>query len=101
MRGSNRLVLLSPEAEQDLLSIWHFGAAEWSPEQADRHVRDLDDMFERLRDDPKLGHKRDELIAGLRSISIKPHLIFYTQTPQTISIVRVLHQRFDTIMHFS
>ena len=56
-------------------------------------------MFERLRDDPKLGHKRDALIAGLRSIPVKPHLIFYTQTPQAISIVRVLHQRFDTTMH--
>lgn len=100
MRGSNRLVLLSPEAEQDVLSIWNFGAVEWSPERADRHLREIDDMFERLRDDPKLGHKRDDLIAGLRSIPVNPHLIFYTQTPRAISIVRVLHQRFDTTIHF-
>jgi plasmid stabilization system protein ParE len=59
--------MLSPEAADDLLSIWHFGAREWSPEQADRHLRDLDDTFERLRDDPKLGHKRDDLIPSLRS----------------------------------
>jgi toxin ParE1/3/4 len=100
MRGSNRLVLLSPEAEQDVLSIWIFGAVEWSPERADRHLRDIDNLFERLRDDPKLGHKRDELIAGLRSILVRPHLIFYTQTPQAIRIARVLHQRVDTTMHF-
>lgn len=100
MRDNNRLVLLSPEAESDLLSIWNFGAVEWSPEQADRHLRAIDDMFERLRDEPKLGHKRDELIVGVRSIPVLPHLIFYAQTPQAITIVRVLHQRFDTTMHF-
>jgi toxin ParE1/3/4 len=100
MRGNDHLVLLSPEAEKDLLSIWHFGAGEWSAAQADRHLRDLDDMFERLREEPKLGHKRDELIEKLRSIPVMPHVIFYTQTPHAISIVRVLHQRFDTIMHF-
>ena len=100
MRDNSRVVLLSPEAEEDLLSIWNFGAIEWSPEQADRHLRDIDNMFERLRDDPKLGHKRDELIAGVRSIPVQPHLIFYTQTPQAITIARVLHQRFDTTMHF-
>ena len=93
-------MLLSPEAENDVLSIWHFGAVEWSPEQADRHLRNIDDMFERLRDDPKLGHKRDELIAGLYSIPVNPHLIFYKQTPQAITVVRVLHQRFDTTIHF-
>jgi toxin ParE1/3/4 len=81
-------------------SIWHFGTGEWSAEQADRHLRDIDHMFERLREEPKLGHKRDELIAGVRSIPVQPHLIFYFQTPQAISIVRVLHQRFDTTMHF-
>jgi len=100
MSSNNRLVILSPEAAEDLLSIWHYGALEWSPERADRHLRDFDDMFERLRDDPKLGHKRDDLIPKLRSIVMIPHLIFYLQTPQTISIVRVLHQRFDTAMHF-
>ena len=91
MSANNRPVILSPEAAEDLLSIWHFGAIEWSPERADRHLRDIDDMFERLRDDPKLGHKRDELIADVRSIPVLPHLISYTQTPQAITIVRLFH----------
>lgn len=69
MSSDNRVVVLSQESEEDLLvDIWHFGANEWSPEQADRHLRDLDDMFERLRENPKLGHKRDELIADQLSL---------------------------------
>jgi toxin ParE1/3/4 len=73
-----------------LIFIWHFGALEWSSEQADRHLRDIDDMFERLREDPKLGHKRDDLIPNLRSILVRPHLIFYRQTPQRIKAQIVL-----------
>jgi toxin ParE1/3/4 len=100
MSGNNRLVGLSSEAEEDLLDIWHFGANEWSPEQADRHLRDLDDMFERLRENPKLGHNRDDLIAGLRSTFVRPHLVFYRHSPQGIDVVRILHERFDTTMYF-
>jgi plasmid stabilization system protein ParE len=57
-------------------------------------------MCDRLRDDPKLGHKRDDLIHGLYSIYIRPHLIFYEISGGTISIVRVLHERFDMAVRF-
>src|SRR5882672_72358 len=100
MSNNNCRLLWSPQAQEDLLSIWHFGAREWSPEQADRHLRDIEDMTDRLRDDPKLGHKRDDLIRGLRSILIRPHLIFYQLSAGTVTIVRVLHQRFDTETRF-
>jgi toxin ParE1/3/4 len=100
MSGNSVRIVLSPEAADDVLSIWLVGAREWSPEQADRHLRDINEMFERLLEQPKLGHKRDDLIRGLRSVVVRPHLIFYLQTLQTIGIVRVLHQRFDTTMQF-
>jgi plasmid stabilization system protein ParE len=41
MNETNRKVFRSPDAQEDLLSIWHFGAEKWSPEQADRHMRDI------------------------------------------------------------
>ena len=100
MSETNRKVFRSPEAQEDLLDIWHFGANEWSPEQADRHLREIDDMCDRLCHDPKLGHKRDDLIPGLYSIYIRPHLIFYEISPVAISIVRVLHERFDITVRF-
>jgi toxin ParE1/3/4 len=100
MSETNRGVFRSPEAQEDLLDIWRFGANEWSPEQADRHLRDIDDMCDRLRDDPKLGHKRDDLISGLRSMYVRPHLVFYRITAGTVTIVRVLHECFDVAMYF-
>jgi toxin ParE1/3/4 len=100
MSETNRKVFRSPEAQEDLLSIWHFGANEWSSEQADRHLRDIENMCDRLREDPKLGHKRDDLIPGLRSTYIRPHLIFYQISDGAVTIVRVLHQRFDIAVRF-
>jgi toxin ParE1/3/4 len=100
MSENNRKILRSPEAQEDLLSIWQFGADEWSPEQADEHLRDIEDMCDRLRVHPELGRKRDALIVGLYSIPVSPHIIFYQQSPKAITIVRVLHEALDTPQHF-
>ena len=100
MSDTNRKIFRSPEAQEDLLSIWLFGADEWSPEQADEHLRDIEDMCDRLRVHPELGRKRDELIVGLYSIPINPHVIFYLQSSKAITIVRVLHEALDTPQHF-
>jgi toxin ParE1/3/4 len=100
MSDNSRTLGLSTDAQEDLLDIWHFGANEWSSEQADRHLRDLDEMFERLRETPSLGHKRDELGAGLRSAFVRPHLIFYRYSSKQVDIIRILHQRSDTNMYF-
>lgn len=90
-------LVVSPEADDDLLSIWRRGADEWSPEQADWHLYEIAEACERLLDDPLLGRARDELIPGIRSISVRPHVVFYwvSHKDSAIEIVRVLHQRED------
>ena len=95
MTGSSRQIFRSNDAEGDLLAIWQFGAEEWSPEMADRHVREVDHICGRLLDQPELGRKRDDLIPGIRSFLVRPHVVFYKQTSAGIILVRVLHQRFD------
>jgi toxin ParE1/3/4 len=100
MSDHSRQGFRSPEAQEDLLSIWQFGADQWSPDQADEHLRDIEDVCDRLRVHPELGRKRDELIVGLYSIPISPHVVFYQQSPKTITIVRVLHEALDTPQHF-
>jgi toxin ParE1/3/4 len=98
--SNSRQVFRSPEAQEDLLSIWQFGADKWSPDQADEHLRDIEVMCDRLRVHPELGRKRDELIVGLYSIPISPHVIFYRQSPKAITIVRVLPDSVDVPQHF-
>ena len=64
--GSKRL-FRSKEVDEDLVSIWLFGADEWSPELADRHLHNIGALCGRLLDNPELGHKRDDLLPGVRS----------------------------------
>ena len=100
MGKPKRRLVWSAEAEADLLSIWRYAAEEWSPTVADEHERTLWRACERLLEKHELGRSRDELIVGLRSILVDPHVVFYRTSPIAIEIVRVVHQREDTEMIF-
>ena len=67
----------SPEAETDLLTIWRWGAAHFSPETADAHLRDIHRAASNLTEFPEVGVARDQLVAGIRSIVVYPTVIFY------------------------
>jgi toxin ParE1/3/4 len=98
--GKRRLVW-SRDAEDDLLSIWRYGAEEWSPTAADDHERAIGRSCLRLVSHPDLGKSRDELFVGMRSIPIDPHVVFYKVSSDAIEVVRVIHQREDIESIFS
>ena len=56
--NSHRL-MWSADANEDLMSIWQFGAEEWSEEIADRHLFEIEHMCGRLIETPMLGKPRD------------------------------------------
>lgn len=91
----------SPVAQEDLISIWHYGARVWSPSGADEHERKLWAACRRLLVNHELGRTREELGAGMRSLPVHPHVVFYRIAPDAIEVVRVLHQHEDvtTIFH--
>lgn len=91
MAESSRRLIWSRDAEDDLLSIWRYGAEEWSPSLADDHERAVWRASLRLLELPHLGRSRDELITGLRSTLVDPHVIFYNVTSDAIEIIRVVH----------
>ena len=91
----------SVDAEDDLLSVWRYGSEEWSADAADAHMRLVMHACARLMENPELGRKRDELISGLRSFVIDPHVVFYRLSGGAVEIVRVVHQREDIETMFS
>jgi toxin ParE1/3/4 len=95
MVRSERRVVWSDDSEEDLLSIWRYGADEWSPIAADDHLRDIETTSRMLLEVPNLGKSRDELLRGVRSITADPHIIYYRISTQGIEVLRVLHQRED------
>jgi toxin ParE1/3/4 len=97
----DRHLVWSPQAERDLLDIWQFGAIEWSPAVADKHNRTLWRACQRLTENSQLGRSRQELMNGVHSIAVVPHVVFYRSSSSAIEIIRVLHQSEDveTIFH--
>ncbi len=77
-------LLISPEAESDLLGIWHYIF----------HESIIDGIFLVARH-PFAGRLRNELRAGLRSFPIRSYVLFYRIDGENINILRVLHGQRD------
>jgi toxin ParE1/3/4 len=94
--GGDRLRLIwSADANEDLISIWQYGVEEWSEEIAEKHLFEIEHMCGRLIETPMLGKLRDEIIAGMKSIAVRPHVVFYHLSKGAVEVVRILHQRSD------
>jgi toxin ParE1/3/4 len=93
MRRPNFRIVLSPESEADLLAIWHWGAARFSPDIADAHLRDIQKSVAALRTTPFLAKSRDDLLPGVRAFVVYPTVVFYRVAEETVDIVRVIDGR--------
>jgi toxin ParE1/3/4 len=101
MATLRRPALWSPEAEQDLIEIWIYLAREASTAVADGQLRDIDRTRERLEEWPHSGRMRDELLPGLRSVAVRPNVVFYRVRGEQVEIVRVIDGRRDIDTIFS
>jgi toxin ParE1/3/4 len=91
----------SPEAETDLLTIWRWGAAHFSADTADTHLRDIQHAARNLLEFPNVGVKRDQIVPGIRSVVVYPTVIFYRVSGASIDIVRVVDGRRNLAAFFS
>ena len=83
-------VYVSPEAESDLADIWSYIAG-WDEDAADAVIARIRSINDQLSKYPYLGRSRDELTTDLRSMSVKPYIVYYRVCDDAIEIVRVLH----------
>ena len=90
---------VSFEAENDLLSIWLYIAAD-QPINADRFLDKLLVAIERLAEFPWLGVEREELANGVRSFYVDRYVIYYVVSDASLSIVRVLSADMDSQQYF-
>jgi toxin ParE1/3/4 len=94
-----RKIHVSVLAESDLIGVWQYSFEEWGADQADRYLDELDSNIKLLADNLDLGIKRDFVSDGYRVLFVASHAVYYTVTPSTIHIVRVLHGRMDPERH--
>ncbi|WP_103063423.1 type II toxin-antitoxin system RelE/ParE family toxin [Actinomyces qiguomingii] len=90
---------LTPAARRDLSAIWDYTEERWGPLQAETYVRKLQAGLERLADDPRRGHARDEVRPGFLSYPVGRHVIFYMEQADGVDVIRVLPQRVDPARH--
>jgi toxin ParE1/3/4 len=88
-------LIWSPEARGDLSDIWDYYAKNAGRDRADNRVREISDAARLLETHPFAGRARDEIRPGLRSISVRPYVVFYRIRDDIAEIVRILHGRRD------
>lgn len=88
-------IVWSPAAERDLIDIWAYYARVASPELADNLLREIDRVGRSMGESPLLSRDRSELATGLRSVVVRPHVIFFRVSASAVQIARVLHGRRD------
>jgi toxin ParE1/3/4 len=86
-------------AESDLIDIWLYTFEQWGPDQADRYLDELDKGIRSLARNPDIGATRDYVREGYRVLFLNSHAVYYTVTPSSIQIVRVLHGQMDPDRH--
>lgn len=90
---------LSDQADADFTAIYLYTLVEFGATQADSYMEDLEAVFKRLCDFPKLGRSCDEIIDGSRRHEHGEHTIFYREIGTDILIGRILHKRMDPHLH--
>lgn len=86
---------LSHEADQDIESIYDYSVTEFGLDQAAAYLSRIHEHCTHLQNHPELGRARPEIRAGLYSLPIDRHIIFYRPTQPRVRIVRILHASRD------
>jgi toxin ParE1/3/4 len=94
-------IIWSPEALNDIDHLWDYYARVAGRATADKIIREIAKAATAIDDFPLAGRAREEIRAGLRSLTATPHIVFYRLTNDRPEIVRVLDGRRDIEEIFS
>ena len=84
---------LSPQAESDIETILQYTRQKHGVEQEDSYFEALKAALHTIRDNPHLGHKREDLDPKDRAYKVKKHVIVYAVGTELVSVYRILHGR--------
>ena len=92
-------IFVLEKARRDISQTFSYLAAR-NQAAADNFIQAIDKKFEHLARFPFIGRERNGLAAGLHSLVVGTHLIFYVVEPQRISVLRVIDGRVDVDEEF-
>jgi toxin ParE1/3/4 len=88
-------VFWSPQSKRDLREVWRYYQRVASAELADRLLREIAEAGQRLSREAVMWRRRDEVWQGLRSVPVRPYMIFYRVNEDVVEIVRIIHEQRD------
>jgi toxin ParE1/3/4 len=92
---------LTIKAKSDLKDIAVFTSRRWGREQRNIYLKQFDESFWLLAENPDIGKTCDEIRDGYRKFPQGSHVIFYQQIgSQNIQIIRILHKSMDVNLMF-
>ncbi|GAA0345574.1 type II toxin-antitoxin system RelE/ParE family toxin [Bowmanella denitrificans] len=92
-------LVIAPAAKSDIKEIYQYGVQHWGQAQSDRYLENIKEQIWLLTEQPLIGVERPELFAGVRSLPVESHTLFYRVVDGRIEIIRTLHGRQDPNRH--
>lgn len=90
--GSYRL---RPEARNDLDRIWEFTSENWGHVQAKYYLGAIEQACSLIASNPHIGRAAGEILAGLRVLIVKEHMLCYFIDDNHVDVARILHKRMN------
>jgi toxin ParE1/3/4 len=95
-----RRIVLSRQADGDLLDIFEYSIRTWGEDQALQYKTQLEEGLSKLATSPALfGRTRADLPPGYYSYVVQSHVVIFRYTVTTLEIARILHKRMDPSQH--
>lgn len=92
---------LTNKAREDLIGIARYTEIAWGRDQRRVYLKQLDEAFHAVAEIPELGRSCHGIRQGYFKYRKDSHVIFYRLGMEsTVEIIRVLHKRMDTALHF-
>lgn len=93
---------LSREAAQDLEDLYVYSIEQFGLDQAESYHQKLQEHFELLAENPKLGRDYSFIKKAARRSNCGSHAVYYrlSGVNSQVLILRVLHQSQDPAQHF-
>jgi toxin ParE1/3/4 len=85
--------VLSREAGRDLEEIEEYTAMQWGDKQAEKYLGDIFFAFDRLAENPNLGHSRQDVPHPYLAHAVGSHMIIYryNNSARRIEVLNVVH----------
>lgn len=90
---------LTPQAENDLETIWAYTANHYGVQQANRYLDAFDEAAKHHAKHPDQAASLAHVRSGYRRFLVGKHAAFFKTQNEGILIVRLLHQQMDALVH--